>query len=133
MSFPSSTEISEWLSWLLIFMGGAVLLGLLLMGWVLWRIKRINLPDDADFPTALRYTPLLVVITLDLFDFGLDVFSAPITWLLLGRLGLTPLRGVTLIEGLIPGTQAIPLMTVSWIIARFAKGRQLMRLSQKID
>jgi hypothetical protein len=81
-------------------------------------VRRIQLPPDADALTALRATPLLVVITLDLLDFALDFLSAPFAWVLLGRLGLKPLRAVTVIESLIPGTQFIPTMTAAWILAR---------------
>ena len=97
-----------------------LLLSLLVMGYIVWRIKRIKLPPDADFLTALRLTPLAVVILLDLLDFSLDFLSAPLAWVILGYLGLEPLRGVTLVEGLIPGTQLLPTMTVAWIVARLA-------------
>lgn len=95
-------------------------LGFLLLGWVLWRVRHINLPPDADFLTALRATPFAVVLLLDLLDFGLDVFSVPIAWIVLGRLGLAPLRGVTIFEELVPGTQMLPTMTVAWLLVRLA-------------
>jgi hypothetical protein len=59
-----------------------------------------------------------VAILLDVLDFSLDIFAAPVAWTILGYLGLKPLRKVTVIESLIPGTQFIPLLTVSWIVAR---------------
>jgi hypothetical protein len=37
---------------------------------------------------------------------------------ILTKLGLGPLRGVTVVEGLIPGTGAIPTMTAAWVLAR---------------
>jgi hypothetical protein len=111
-------DITEFLYISLLLMGGALCIGLLLLGWVIWRVRRVNLPPDADFLTALRATPFVVVILLDLLDFSLDFLSAPIAWVLLGRLGLTPLRGVTVLEELVPGTQIIPTMTAAWIIAR---------------
>jgi hypothetical protein len=95
-----------------------LLLSLLLLGYIVWRIKRIQLPPDADFLVALRATPLAVVILLDLLDFSLDFLSAPLAWTILGYLGLQPLRGVTVVESLIPGTQFLPTMTVAWVIAR---------------
>jgi hypothetical protein len=95
-----------------------LLLSLMLLGYIVWRIKRIQLPPDADFLMALRATPLAVVILLDLLDFSLDFLSAPIAWTILGYLGLQPLRGVTVVESLIPGTQFLPTMTVAWVIAR---------------
>lgn len=94
-------------------------LTLLLLGWVIWRVRRIQLPQEAGFFTALRATPLIVVILLDLLDMSLDFLSAPIAWTLLSYLGLAPLRGVTVVASLIPGTQLLPTMSIFWIIARF--------------
>ncbi len=87
----------------------------------MWRVKRIRLPADADLLSALRATPFVVVLLLDLLDFSLDFLSAPISWILLSRLGLAPLRGVTALEGLVPGTQLIPTMTAAWLVARLFK------------
>jgi hypothetical protein len=100
-----------------------LLLSLILLGYIIWRVKRINLPPDADFLVALRATPLAVVILLDLLDFGLDFLSAPIAWTILGYLGLQPLRSVTIVESLIPGTQFLPTMTFAWIIAHLTGSR----------
>lgn len=95
-----------------------LLLSLIVLGYIVWRVKRIHLPADADFLVALRATPLAVVILLDLLDFSLDFLSAPLAWTILNYLGLKPLRGITVVESLIPGTQFLPTMTVAWIIAR---------------
>jgi hypothetical protein len=103
---------------LLILLGSGFLLSLILAGWVLSRIRKIRLPADTDFMGALRATPLAVVVLLDLLDFTLDIFSAPLTWALLSRLGLAPLRTVTVVEALIPGTQLIPTMTAAWLLAK---------------
>ncbi|MBN1147745.1 MAG: hypothetical protein JXA78_10860 [Anaerolineales bacterium] len=103
---------------LLAMFGLGLILSLFFLGWVIWRVKRIHLPEGADFLTALRATPLSVVILLDLLDFSMDIFSAPFTWILLGYLGLQPLRAVTVIEAAIPGTQLIPSLTIAWIVAR---------------
>jgi hypothetical protein len=103
---------------LLVLFGVGLCLALLLLGLVLWRVRKIRLPADADFLTALRATPFVVVVVLDLLDFSLDFLSAPISWLLLRRLGLGPLQGVTFLEEFIPGTQVIPTMTIAWLIAR---------------
>jgi hypothetical protein len=103
---------------LLIFAGSAVLslVAAILLTLVTYRrLRRLYLPPDADFMTCLRAVPITVVIILDLLDFGLDVFSAPIAWVMLGRLGLQGLRGVTVLEELIPGTQLLPTMTLAWI------------------
>lgn len=99
-----------------------LLLALLLAGWIFWRVRRIYLPAGTEFFAALRATPLSVVILLDLLDLTLDFFSAPISWVLLGRLGLEPLRTVTMIESLIPGTELLPTMTIAWVIARLWPG-----------
>ena len=101
-----------------ILIGIAFVLAMLLLAWVVWRVRKINLPPDADPMEALRMTPLTVVILLDLLDFSLDFLSAPFSWVLLGYLGLKPLRGVTVAESLIPGTQFLPTMTTAWVIAR---------------
>ncbi len=92
--------------------------GLLLLGWVILRVRRIHLPPDADWITALHATPLIVVIVLDLLDFALDFLAAPIGWVLLTRLGLGPLRPITLVEALLPFTRLIPVMTAAWCAVR---------------
>jgi hypothetical protein len=114
-------DYSQWIPYILLFLGIGLVLSLILVGVLIASIRRINIPPDADPITALRATPLIVVLTLDLLDFFLDFLSAPFSWILLGRLGLKPLRAVTLIESLIPGTQFIPTMTAAWIIARFIR------------
>jgi hypothetical protein len=103
---------------LLIFAGSAVLslVAAILLTLVTYRrLQRLHLPPDADFTTCLRAVPITVVIILDLLDFGLDVFSVPIAWVMLGKLGLQGLRGVAVLEELIPGTQLLPTMTLAWI------------------
>ncbi len=87
------------------------------------RLKRIRIPPDADFFTTLRHVPLTLAILLDLLDFGLDFFSVPIAWVLLGKVGLQSLRSVTIVEEIIPGTQFLPTMTAAWIIARLLPGK----------
>lgn len=99
--------------------GIALLLALAGILWLLLRVRRIGIPPNTDWKTALRKTPLSVVIVLDLLDFSLDIFSAPISWGLLGYLGLRPLRGFTTVESLIPGTQLLPTMTAAWLVARY--------------
>ena len=119
MDWPLSQDATVVLTTILLVLGSMLILALVLIVWAIWRIRRINLPPGTDFITALRATPLVVVIILDLLDMSLDIFSAPITWFLLGRLGLAPLRGVALVEGLVPFTNLLPLMTLSWLYARF--------------
>lgn len=99
----------------------ALIMAGLLAVWVLARIRRIRMPPEADFMTALQLTPLSVVVLLDLLDFSLDIFAAPFAWALLGRLGLKPLRRVTVVEALIPGTQVLPTMTLAWLVARLVR------------
>lgn len=99
--------------------GVALVIGLILMAIAIWQVRRLRLPPDATFVEAMALTPLLVVVTLDLLDFSLDFLSAPIAWLFLSKLGLTPLRGAAVIEDLIPGTQFIPTMTLAWVLVRF--------------
>jgi len=101
---------------------------LLLLVWVLWRVKRIQIPPDADFKTTLRATPLSVVLLLDMLDLdmldlGFDFLAAPFAWVLLGHLNLHALRGVTVVESVIPGTQFIPTMTAAWIFVRLTGSR----------
>jgi len=124
---PAETgfDFAQFFTILLWIMGISLALALPLLAWVIWRVRRIALPVDADFFTALRHTPFVVVLLLDLLDLGLDFLSAPIAWVLLTRLGLAPLRGVTLIEELIPGTQIIPTMTLAWVAVRFLGHRSL--------
>lgn len=123
MDWLTAIDSRVWYT-LLALIGVGLALALLLGAWVVWRVRRINLPPDADTLTALRATPLSVVLLLDLLDFSLDFLSAPLAWIILGRLGLAPLRGVSVVESLIPGTQFIPTMTLVWIFARLTAVRQ---------
>lgn len=118
---PQTIDLTQFFYTFLLVLGGVLMVAVLLLGWVIWSVRRIHLPPNADFFTALRATPFIVVLVLDLLDFSLDFLSAPIAWVLLSYLGLTPLRAVTTVESLIPGTQLLPTMTTAWIIARFVK------------
>ena len=100
-------------------LAAAVVLGV----WVLLKVRRLRLPEGVDFMAALQLTPLSVVVLLDLLDFSLDIFGAPVAWSLLSYLGLRPLRGITVLESLIPGTQLLPTMTLAWLAARWYGGR----------
>lgn len=121
-NLPNETRLFIYIL-ITVFTSG-LLLSILLLLWVLWRIKRIHLPEGADFLTALRFTPLSVVLLLDVLDMTLDIFGAPVAWVVLGKLGLHPLRTVTVVESFIPGTQFIPLLTASWLVARLARTAQ---------
>ncbi|MGD2163221.1 MAG: hypothetical protein PVH60_11725 [Anaerolineales bacterium] len=114
----SQANFPEWLIVILSFLGAGLVLSLALFGVVVWRVRKIRLPENADWITTMRLTPLVVVLLLDLLDFSLDIFSVGITWPLLGYLGLKPLRNITVLEGIIPGTQLIPTLTLTWLLAR---------------
>ncbi|MBA3532142.1 MAG: hypothetical protein H0T73_09505 [Ardenticatenales bacterium] len=103
---------------LLLISGVSLVLATLLGIWVWRSVKRLRLPEDATFVEAMRLTPFSVVLFLDLLDLGLDFLSAPIAWVVLNHLGLRQLRGASVIESLIPGTQAIPTMTAAWVLVR---------------
>jgi hypothetical protein len=85
------------------------------------KLRRIRLPPDADFFTAVRAVPLSLVVGLDLLDLGLDSFSTPIIWFILNRSGLQALRNVASFEALIPFSGPIPTMTMAWCAARIFK------------
>ena len=99
-------------------MAVSFVLGLLLLFIVVRLIRRIDVPEGADFTETLLYTPFVVVIMVDLLDFALDILAAPFSWIILDRLGLKALRGVAAVEGLLPFTQFIPTMTLCWFGAR---------------
>jgi hypothetical protein len=98
----------------------AICLGVALVGLALIarRVRRLRVPPDADFFTTMRHVPLLLVLLLDLLDFGLDVFSAPVSWIMLDRMGLPNLRNKAVVEALIPVTGVIPTFTLAWFMAR---------------
>jgi hypothetical protein len=106
------------LFWLLVAMGVALAIAVVGLA-LLWRsIRRLNVPADAGFFETMRYVPFALVVVLDLLDFGLDIFAAPVSWIVLDRLGLRGLRNKAAIEALIPFTQPIPTFTLSWVGAR---------------
>ena len=102
----------------LIVMGSALVLALLLLGFVVRVVKNIEVPPDAGFGETLLHTPFIVVLFIDLLDLGLDILAVPFTWVLLDRWGLKALRNVSTAEALIPFTQPIPTLTVAWIWVR---------------
>jgi hypothetical protein len=90
------------------------------------KLRKIQLPSNADFFTAVRAVPLSLVVGLDLLDLALDSFSAPIIWFILNRSGLQALRNVAAVEALIPISGPIPTLTIAWFIARvFKLGRPI--------
>jgi len=111
-------NLGELLQWLLIAMGVALALAAVGLALIWRKVRQLRVPPDADFFTTMRYIPFLLVVLLDLLDFGLDIFAAPISWLVLDQLGLRGLRNKAAIEALIPFTQPIPTFTLGWVAAR---------------
>ena len=85
------------------------------------KLRRVRIAGDSDFFTTVRAVPFALVVGLDLLDLGLDVFSTPITWLLLDRLGLKALRNVATVKAAIPLGDMIPALTLAWLAARYLK------------
>ena len=128
----SNIQWTDVLAVLGIVAGVALVLAILVGVWVFTQVRRINVPPDADFFTTLRYTPFSVVILLDLLDLALDFLSAPIAWIILDRLGLKQLRGVSVVESFIPGTQMLPTMTTAWLIAKFIRNPPTIRVPDSL-
>ena len=113
------TDMGNWLWWLLGAMAVALVIAAIGLALIWRRVQRLRVPHDADFFTTMRHVPLTLTVLLDLLDFGLDIFAAPISWIVLDRLGLRGLRNKAAIEALIPFTQPIPTFTLGWLAARF--------------
>jgi len=96
----------------------ALVLAALVLVWAIRALRRVRVPENADFFTTVRAVPLSLVVGLDLLDLALDSFSAPIIWLILNRYGLKALRNVGTIEALIPISGPIPTLTIAWLAAR---------------
>src|SRR5262245_44246332 len=111
-------NLSNILVIVLALMGTCIFVGIIGLLTLVRRIRRLHIPRDADFFTTMRHIPLALVVLLDLLDFGLDIFSAPILWIALDRMGLPSLRNKATIEALIPFTNVIPTFTVCWFAAR---------------
>lgn len=99
-------------------MGIALVLAIILFFVAVRQMKHIQVPPNAGFSETLQYTPFILVVFIDLLDFALDMLAAPFAWVILDRLGLKALRGVSVAEALIPFTQAIPTMTICWLGVR---------------
>jgi hypothetical protein len=107
----------------------ATITAALIIWWLYGRLKVLRIARDAELGETLRKVPLLLVVALDLLDMSLDVFSAPFVWLLLDRVGLKKLRNLATAAAVIPGTQILPLLTISWFLARLG-GRRKSRAMQ---
>ncbi len=111
-------QLSILLSWILTLMITCLIVAMIVL-WLIWqRLRRLNVPPNAGFFETMHYLPIALPIVLDLLDLGLDILAAPISWLLLDRLGLRGLRNKAAVEALIPFTQPIPIFTIGWVIAR---------------
>ena len=97
----------------------ALVLAGVILALTIHRLRKIRVPRDADFFTAVRAVPFSLVVALDLLDLALDTFSAPIIWFILNRTGLQALRNVASFEAFIPFTGAIPTLTLAWLAARW--------------
>ncbi|WP_129632414.1 hypothetical protein [Candidatus Oscillochloris fontis] len=106
---------------LLALMGIALLIAIIGLVLIFRKIRDLDVPEDADFFTTMHYIPVMLVILLDLLDFGLDILAAPVSWIVLDRMGLRGLRNKAAIEALIPLTQPIPVFTLGWMAARLLK------------
>jgi hypothetical protein len=117
----------------LIWMGSSLSLAVLLFVLVIRKLGRLNIPPNAGFAETLLYTPFLVVLFIDLLDWGLDVLAAPFSWVVLDRLGLKALRNVAAVEALIPFTQPIPTLTAAWLWVRLSGPDRLPPLPQEVQ
>lgn len=120
-------ELETILTWMFGIMLGALLLAGVALLLAIRKLRKIRLPADADFFTAIRAVPFSLVVGLDLLDLGLDTFSAPIIYFILNRTGLQALRNVAAFEAFIPFTGPIPTLTIAWLVARF------LNLGQPLD
>lgn len=108
---------------------GAALVGAITLLVIAARqIADLEIPDGADFFETLQHIPITVPIALDLLDMAFDVFSAPIAWIVLELLGLQALQLITVFQGLIPGTQLVPTLTIAWTIARMMRKKKRTEL-----
>ncbi|HOA25122.1 MAG TPA: hypothetical protein PK801_11095 [Aggregatilineales bacterium] len=105
-------------------MGAALLGAIALLITAARQIRDIDIPEDADFFETLQHVPITVPLALDLLDMAFDVFSAPISWVVLEMLGLQALQLITVLEGFIPGTQVIPTLTIAWGLSRIMGKRR---------
>lgn len=119
MDLPLTSDTLQTIGLLVaVWVGASIAVAALLFVLVIRKMRRLDIPPDAGFGETLLYTPFLVVLFIDVLDWGLDVLAAPITWVVLDRLGLKALRNVSTLEALIPFTQPIPTLTLSWLWVR---------------
>lgn len=104
--------------------GGAALAAVALLIAAARQLRDLEIPEDADFFETLQHVPITIPLALDLLDLAFDFFGAPIAWVLLELLGLQALQVITVFEGIIPGTQLIPTLTLAWVIARMMRNKR---------
>lgn len=117
MSWQIAAAVFRLLHFGLAFICAGLLAAVILFLLAYYRLQSLKV-EGQDFVATLRQVPITVPLAIDLADFALDVVGAPLTWLILGRLGLGALQSITLVEGLIPGTQLLPLLTLCWLGVR---------------
>ncbi len=116
--------IRESLLIIVICMGAALIGAIALLVLAARQITELDIPEDADFFTTLQSVPITVPLALDLLDLAFDIFAAPISWIILEFLGLQALQMITVFEGLVPGTQLIPTLTIAWFISKGMKNKK---------
>jgi hypothetical protein len=127
-----SEEVKLLLNIAAIVMAFGLAMAVLLLVIAVRQVKRIRVPPNAGFVATLQGTPFVVALGLDFLDLALDVFAAPLAWVILEYLGLKGLQTVTVIESLFPGTQLIPTLTLCWAAARLMPDQlsQLLRAAE---
>lgn len=118
---------------ILLVMGISGVLAAILFFVAVRKMRSIHVPPGAGFAETLLYTPFVVVLFIDLLDLALDILSAPFSWLILDRLGLKGLRGVAAVEALLPFTQVIPTMSLSWIAVRVLGRDRILEYEHRYD
>jgi len=83
--------------------------------WLVVRmVRRMTVRLNDSELLALRSVSVVLPLSIDAVDFGLDFFGAPLAWFIANQSALKPLRGASFFEGLMPGTQLIPSTTLGW-------------------
>ena len=101
----------------------ALVLGLVaLWAFIIFRIiRRMTVGLDDTGLYALRSVTIAVPLAIDAVDLGLDFFGSPLAWFIANQTPLKPLRGASLWESLVPGTQLLPTMTLGWYWANHVR------------
>ena len=93
-----------------------------LLAVVLFLIAYYQLRDlkiqGRDYVSTLREVPITIPLAIDALDLALDFMGVPFLWIILNRLRLQGLQAVSILESLVPGTQFLPVLTISWLAVR---------------